>query len=557
MNAILQQLRNLGPVRLAIIGGVAVVLIGFFIFVMSRLSGPEMAVLYTDLNMQDASKVTQRLDQLNVPYQLRGDGTQILVATDQVSKARLTLAGEGLPNGGSLGYEVFDKSQGLATSSFVQNINQLRAMEGELERTLTGIDGVKTSRVHLVLPQRELFTRERQAPSASVMLRMNGPQRLERPQIKAIQHLIASSVPGLKPDRISIIDERGTLLAAGVGDGQNAEAAMQSAEEMRISYENRVARAVEALLERSLGFGRVRAEAIAEVDYTRTTQNEEIYNPDQQVVRSTQNVNDSSEQNESDGNPSVTIANNLPQGAAQNANGTSSSSKSARTEETINYEISRTVRNQVREPGGVKLQSVAVMLDNKRAIDGSGQPAFEDDGRPKYIALSTQEINDFRSIVMAATKLDGDNVVVKNMPFLNLEDDNQKKRFFNMFERDELVKLAEIIVLGAVGVLVLLLVVRPLLTRLFEAVPQQAATAGAGAALLGPGGIPQLTGPSMGRDLSMAPAVEVADSIEEMIDLNRIEGRVKASSLRKIGEIVEKHPEDVVAIIRNWLYQET
>ena len=317
MNAILQQLRNLGTARLAAVGGGLLLLIGLGIFALSGTGGPEMALLYSDLKAADAAQVTQRLDQTGTKYELRGEGTQIFVPVDQVAKTRITLAGEGLPKGGTVGYEIFDQSQGLATSSFVQNVNQIRALEGELERTLTAIENVKSARVHLVLPQRELFSREKRPPSASVMLRMNGPQRLERPQILAIQHLIASSVPELKPERISIVDEKGTLLARGMAaDGSNGAAMLAAAEEFRIGYERQVSQRIELLLERSLGFGKARAEVSVQIDNDRVVENQEIYNPDQQVIRSNQIVNDTSEQIESDGNPSVTIANNLPQGSA-------------------------------------------------------------------------------------------------------------------------------------------------------------------------------------------------------------------------------------------------
>ncbi len=545
MNAYIQQIRNLGPTRLAIAGGIGVALIAFLIYMATRMGGPDMALLYSDLNAQDAGKITQRLDQLNVPYQLRGDGTTVLVPVDQVARTRITLASEGIPSGGSIGYEIFDKSQGMTSSSFVQNINQLRAVEGELSRTIAGIEGVRQARVHLVLPQRELFSRERQEPSASVVVHMRGPQRLEKPQVVAIQNIVAASVPGLKAERIAIMDERGTLLARSITDGQSSIVALQTAEELRVGYETRLARAVESMLERSLGFGKVRAEVNAQIDYARTNQNEEIFNPDQQVLRSSQTVNDSSEQNETDGNPSVTIANNLPQGQGNQAGMASSNSRTARTEETLNYEISRVVRNSVIEPGGIKRVSVAVMVDNITSFDENGNRVSR--------ARTQQELDKLSDLVKSAVGFDagrGDSVEVVNLPFASLDDDKPPApKLFGM-DRDELVKLAEIFVLG----LVVLLVVRPLLARLFEAVPA-AASAGAGAALLGGGAVAgQLTGPG---GSGMLPAIEVGDSIEEMIDLSRIEGRVKASSLRKIGEIIEKHPEDVVAILRNWLYQES
>lgn len=549
MNAFIDTMRNLGPVRLAVIGGVAVALIAFVIYLAFRLGGPDFGLLYADLPSTEVNKITQRLDAMSVPYRLKGD--QIMVPNAEVPRVRVALAGEGLPSGGSIGYEIFDKSQGLATSSFVQNVNQLRALEGELSRTITGIDNVKSARVHLVLPQRELFTRDRQDPSASIMLKMGSGKRLDRQQVVAVQHIVAAAVPGLKPERISIVDERGTLLARGA-DTNGGAFAVANAEEMRIAYENRVARAVEQLLERSLGFNKVRAEVAAQIDYNRITENQEIFNPDQQVIRSTQTVNETAEQSESDANPSVTVANNLPPGQTQAGGGSTNTSRNNRSEETVNYEISRVVRNQVREPGGVRRLTVAVMVDGTYANDANGNRVYRD--RPKA------ELDKLQTLVEYAVGIDrqrGDDVRVESLQFMAEDDDSRAgSRLFGL-DRAELLKLAEILVLGTVGALVLLLVVRPLIARLFEAAPSAAPAGLGGAAMLGgPGMAPQLAGPG-GSGLDMSSGMDLGEDLEEMIDLNRIEGRVKASSLRKIGEIVEKHPEDVVAILRNWLYQET
>jgi flagellar M-ring protein FliF len=533
---------------LAVIGGVGVAVLAFVVYLLLRLGGPEMALLYADLQPGDASKITARLDQLGVPYKLRGDGTEILVPVDAVPKTRITLAGEGLPAGGSLGYEIFDKSQGLATSSFVQNINQVRALEGELARTLTGIDNVRGARVHLVLPQRELFSRDRQAPSASIMLRMTGSKRLEKPQVVAVQHIVAAAVPGLKPERISIVDEHGTLLAKG-SDSNSPGTMLQTAEEMRVAYENRVARSVEQLLERSLGFGKVRAEVNADIDYSRTTENQEIFDPNDKggILRSTQTVNENAEQSESDSNPSVTVANNLPAGQAQQVSPLVNTSKSSRTEETNNYEVTRIVKNLTREPGSIRRLSVAVLVDGSYSVNSDGQRI--------YAPRAEKELQQLESLVKSAVGWDGqrgDQVDVVNMQFASFEDDAKPPRTFLGLERQELIKIAEILVLGIVGALVLLLVVRPLISRLFEAAPTTAA-AGAAGLLGGPGAVGLLGGPG-GTDLELT---EGDEGLDEMIDLNRIEGRVKASSLRKIGEIVEKHPEDVVNILRTWMYQES
>ncbi len=546
MNALLQTLRNLGPVRLAVLGGVAVALIAFFIYLMTRMGGQDMGLLYGNLEQQDAAHITQRLQALNISYKVSTDGSQVFVPTEQVPQVRLTLAADGLPSGGSVGYEIFDRSQGLAASSFVQNINQLRALEGELARTIGVIDSVQSARVHLVLPQRELFSRDRQEPTAAIMLKMTGLKRLDNSQVQAIQNLVAAAVPGLKPDKVSIVDERGRLYSRSLNGGTDG-AALATAEEKRITYENKLRDSVQTLLEQTLGQGKVRAEVAVEMDYSRTQVSQETYDPDQQVVRSTQSVNDSSENREGD-QPSVTIANNLPPGAAQQSNGSPNVSRTSHSEETVNNEISRTVKNSTFEPGGIKRLSVAVLVDG-RVTNGTWAP------------LPDAELSDIKRLVSSAVGFDvarHDQIEVVSRQFAALGEEGSTKpiQWFGL-DKQELIKLAEILVLGAVGALVLLLVVRPLIGRVFETMPQ-AATAGGPAGLLGyAGGPAALPGPEGMGLMEQASAVEIADPIEEMIDLNRIEGRVKASSLRRIGDIVEKHPEEVVAILRNWLYQES
>jgi flagellar M-ring protein FliF len=374
--------------------------------------------------------------------------------------------------------------------------------------------------------------------------------RSRRRQVNAIQNIIAASVPSLKPERIAIADERGQLLSQTALTAGNTQANMQMAEEMRISYEDRTARAVENLLERSLGYGKVRAQVSATIDMARTNQEERIFGTDP-VVRSTQSVTDTSEQSESDGNPSVTIANNLPAGNASSGGGITNTSRSSRTEETVNNEISSTIRNSVIEPGRISRISVAVMVDNAQVSDGNG--GFTSQARTQ------QELEKLADLVRSAIGFDGqrgDQVEVVNLQFAGEDDFGRPLTIFGM-QKEDLMKLAEIAVLGIVGVLVVLLVVRPLLTRLFEASPT-AASASAGAALLAGEGdglmMGKLTGP--GGGLAALPPGEGGSEVDDMIDLNRIEGRVKASTLRKIGELIDRNPEEVVSVIRNWLYQE-
>src|ERR1700753_1322433 len=200
---------------------VTAALIGFFAFVIMRVTTPQMTTLFTDLSMEDSSGIIKDLERQGIPYEIRYEGGVIMVHKDKVTRLRMKVAEVGLPKGGGVGYEIFDKSDALGTTSFVQNINHLRALEGELARTLKAIDRIPAAGVHLVLPERPLFSRETPEPSASIVLRVRGT--LEAQQVRAIRHIVASAVSGLKPQRVSIVDEAGQLLADGAaGDTDSA-----------------------------------------------------------------------------------------------------------------------------------------------------------------------------------------------------------------------------------------------------------------------------------------------------------------------------------------------
>ena len=213
MQAFAAFLKTLGAARIVAMGAVTVALIGFFAFLILRVTAPQMTPLFTDLTFEDSSAIIKDLERQGIPYELKNDGAIVLVPKDQVTRLRMKLAEGGLPKGGGVGYEIFDKSDALGATSFVQNINHLRALEGELARTIRALDRVQAARVHLVLPERPLFSRDKAEPSASIVLKVRGT--LEPQQVRAIRHLVASAVNGLKPERVSIVDEAGRLLADG------------------------------------------------------------------------------------------------------------------------------------------------------------------------------------------------------------------------------------------------------------------------------------------------------------------------------------------------------
>lgn len=557
MNPIAELIRQLGPVRLAALAATGIAVLGFFIFLSSRLSTGGMALLYGDLDPQDSGQIIQTLQSKNIPYDIKAGGKQIFVPGDQVLQLRVSLAESGLPGGGSVGYEIFDNNQGIGTTNFVQNINLVRALEGELARTIGAMRNVRGARVHLVMPRRELFSREKQEASASVVLQVQSSSRLNNEQVQAIQHLIAAAVPSMDPQKISVLDDRGQLLARGNGDSTSAAAG--TADEMRVGFENRMRQAIIELLERTVGLNRVRAEINAEIDYDRVVENAEIFDPDSQVARSTQTVQENENSSENDDQDTVTVQNNLPETEATAAGtGTSAASQVSRTEETVNFEITKTIRNRVKETGQIKRLSVAVLVDGKYIENEDGDKVWQ----PR----AADELAQLETLVKSAVGFNeqrGDSVEIVNMQFVKLEplefDDGS---LFLGISKEEFMQLAEILVLAVVGLLVILLVVRPVLTRLFESMP--AALAGGQAGALGDQegvALAQLTGPEATADMAELleedeEEVEDESLLDQMIDINQVEGRVRASSLKQIGEIVDKHPEEAIAIVRNWMYQE-
>ena len=541
------MMRNLGPTRLAVMGAMLFGLIGFFIFITARLSAPSLELLYRELDAADASRIVQQLETANIPFEIKQNGSAIHVPSDQVARLRLKMANQGLPTGGSVGYEIFDNAESLGTTNFVQNVNLVRALEGELARTIRSLANVKTARVHLVLPKRELFSREKPQPSTSITLKMAGAQRLDKEQISAIQHLVAAAVPGLNPRRISIIDNRGSLLAAGFEDSDNDQVQARKGDDRRRQFEAKMGLMLENLLTKNVGMGKVRAEVSAEMDFDRITTNEELFDPDGQVVRSTHSVEEGTTSSEAGPEP-VSVGQNLPDPNATTAQGPSASNSQSRTDETVNYEITKKIVSHVRDIGVVRRLSVAVLVDGIRTLNA-------DTGNLDYTKRSEGDMKLLTQLVHTAIGYDpnrGDTVDVINLEFVDQDPEAEPKLelFFGM-DKNDMLRLAEILVLSIVAILVILLVVRPVITRAFESLPQAADALSHAAMLSGESGAPALTGPG-----GVPVPTEDDDEFEELIDIDRVEGRVKASAVKKIEEIVDKHPAEALSIVRSWIYQE-
>lgn len=553
MNAFLQMLRGLGPMRLAAIAGVGVSILGFFIYLMSRVAAPQMELLYGDLDLGDSKQIIEKLTADKIPYELRKDGTEVWVPKDRKLDLRVRMAEQALPHGGRMaGYELFDKQDALGSTSFQQNVTMVRALEGELSKTIRSIDKVKAARVHLVLPKREAFSRDTQEPSASVIIKMQGAGRLDKGQVAAIQHLIAAAVPKMKPSRISIVDDKGTLLAKGFENSKEFQA--QAAEDMKVKTEAKLVKTIEDLLERSLGPGRVRAEVTVDMDLSQATTTEETFDPETKVVRSQVTINEGEQSQDAEPTP-VTVQQNLPDPNATASGNIRTSTKSSKNQETVNYEISRKTKSTVREMGEIRKVSAAVIVDGVREKSADGK-------QTTYRERTPEELSQIEALVKSAigfTKDRDDQVKVASMPFYKGEELDQAEEpgeyIFGM-RRDFVEKLASNLGLSVVAILFLLLVLRPLISRAIESMQGQIGPDGRRLLTAEGGGMPQLTGPGAAA-MPAALGGEEEVIADELIDIDKVEGRVKASSIRKIGEIVEKHPEEALSIIRNWLYQES
>ena len=507
-------------------------------------------------------------------YSLKNDGSTILVARDKVARLRMKLAEGGMPKGGGVGYEIFDKSEALGATTFIQNINHLRALEGELARTIASLDRVQAARVHLVLPDRPLFSRDKIDPSASIVLRVRGA--LEPQQVRAIRHLVATAVNGLKPERISVVDESGKLLADGA-EPNGLEGA--GADDRKAAFEKRMRSQVETIVSSVVGPGHARVEISADFDMNRVTETSDKYDPEGRVVRSSQTREEQSASGGGAGG-AVSVGNELPGSGKQDGG---SSDQNHKTEEIVNYEISRTTKTEVIEAGRVNRISAAVLVDGIYDKNDKGEIIYKP--RPK------EEIDRIAALVRTAIGFNakrGDQVEVVNLRFADTTPvpigGPTGWMSYLQFSRDDIMRYAEMGVMSLLGLIVLFTVVRPLVRRIVTpegaqmmsaALAGAAGTAGvAGAIGVAAPGNPTVNGPggmtithggngsittSGGANISIGggdEAVTISNRTSAMIDVAKVQGQVHAQSVQKVGELAEKNPHEAVSIIRSWLHEE-
>jgi len=558
VNGFFSTLQKISAGRLLVLGIIGLTLIGFFFFLTSRLTAPNMALLYGNLSLEDSSQIVSKIEGMGVPYELTGNGTQVMVPSDKVLRLRLGLAEEGLPQGGSIGYEIFDNTESFGITNFAQNINLLRALEGELSRTIRSIASIQSARVHLVMPKREVFNREKAEPRASIVLKIQGGRRLSQEQVFAIQQLVAAAVPGLQPTNISIVDARGTLLARGVADGENATGfAASHITEAEQGYENRLASSLIKLLERSVGVGKVQIEVSVDMDFDRIITNSENYDPDGQVIRSTQTVEETASNLENNAETAVSVSSNLPDlESIGTENKPTNASNSSRIEETVNYEITKTIQTHTQESGSIQRINAAVLVDGTYKKNEANESIYQPRGQ--------EELKKISILVKTAIGYDesrGDQVEIINMQFTQSEalpEEPPTLEFLGLTKSDYF-RMAEIMVLTVVAILVLLLVVRPLISHVVRVIPEAMAEGQKLLADQRASETPALASPTaqLGAEASgIGMEASTQEAPESMIDMAKVEGQVRASTVKQIGELVEKHPEEAVGVVRSWMAPE-
>ncbi len=562
MKTVLENLRGLGTRRLILLGGIGAAVVAAIVAMSIMMSQAKMTVLYSELSNAEVTRMGRAIQEMGIAFDVQQDGTAILVAPEDAPRARMALAERGLPSNGKSGYELFDEQGALGLTSFMQRVTKTRALEGELARTIQTMDSVRAARVHIVMPDREAFSRTAPTPTASVIIRTADHQQLPQEKATAVQRLVAASVPNLEPSNVTVLDTAGNILAA---EADGSSPLLSRVSDIKAQTETRMIGAVEELLTPYLGLGNFRVMATADIDRDREVVAEEIFDPDSQIERSRRNMSETDSSTDRSFEPPVTVEQNLPAEEVDNGPESQSSTQSTRTEETINYELSTIRRERISEGGDIERLSVAVLVNGVATTNEAGEAVY----RPR----TEEELAVIANVVRTAVGFDedrGDVVTVENVEFLNVGKDIEAVGPPGVSEvvlRNLGTIIQSAVLLIVVGLLVLF-GLRPLLSRLLASAKDKA-QAGPPALADQSGGDPTMAGlPGEGLgdgDLletgmdgtpRLGKRSDMDQFVDNMIELRAVEGKVRESSVAKLGEIVEEYPDEAVSILRAWIYEE-
>lgn len=581
MDGLLRFVKAMGATRLIMMGGVIAGLIAFFWVILNQASQDDMQMLYTELDPAEASEISQQLSAQGVPFKLENGGRSILVPSDRVNQLRVSLAGSGM-GGHVVGWEIFDQETGLGSTNSEFLMKKLRATQGELQRAIEEIAGISGARVLIVMPERAPLARQRQEPSASITI---SGRSVGSSVATSIQRLVANAVPGLSTDRVAVINSAtGQVLASGDG-GKGGS--LSNLDEKRSAMENDLKNRIESLIGSSVGSDNVHATVNVELTRDQKTITSNTIDPDSGVEISRESNEKTSDESAQEGG-AVSVGENIPDGAQ--AAGSPAMNSTSSTDEIVNTEYSRSTTQEIIMPGTIMRITAAVMIN-------SAQETQEDedaDGNPAtiitYTPPSAADLQNFENLVKQTigykpewesidpnTDLPANNLVVitpirfsKPAP---IELADSPVEIFPGVKGEDLKGLLKTGFMGLITVMVILLIVRPLVKRLIDAIPDalpsgQIAEGQQYEQLpLGPGSgelSSDVLAAAAGGDAEATQALRVAQAsgiampqnIEAQIDVAQVEGRIQDSTLKKVGEIIQKSPEESVAIVRSWLYSD-
>ncbi|VTQ52863.1 flagellar MS-ring protein [Campylobacter jejuni] len=551
--ALLNRLRANPKIPIAIAAAAAVAIV---VVMMLWAKQPTYKVLFSNLGDQDGGAIVTQLTQMNIPYQFSDNGGALLIPADKVYETRLKLAAAGLPKGGAVGFELMDQEK-FGISQFSEQINYQRALEGELSRTIETLGPVSSARVHLAIPKPSLFVREQKNPSASVTLNLQPGRALDDGQINAIVYMVSSSVSGLPPANVTVVDQSGHLLTQSDNNGRDLNASqLKYANEV----EGRLQRRIESILQPVVGNGNVHAQITAQIDYASREQTDENYqpngSPDKAAVRSRQlSTSDQIGGSAVGGVPGALSNQPAPAAtapvtnppAANNANGaqnqagntaqnsaTSANSNvpsNRRRDETTNYEVDRTITHTQHSAGAVQRLSAAVVVNYQVGTDGKAKPLTDE---------QLKKIDDLVREAMGFSQERGDTLNVVNTPFNDAAEDSGELPFWKQQAFfDQLLNAGRWLLVLIVAWLLWRKMVRPMLRK------QQAEKDAAAAAALA-ASMPQPEG-----------SKPVKLSNDELEKRKRSQQRVSVEvQTQRVQELADKDPRIVALVIRQWMSNE-
>ncbi|GFO67313.1 flagellar M-ring protein [Geomonas limicola] len=515
LKKLLEPVLALSTGKRLVVGAVALVSLLAFAALITVANKTDYRPLFANLTSEDAGEIVKKLKEQKVPYQITDDGKAVLVPSDKVHELRLSLASEGLPQGGGVGFEIFDRKN-FGMTEFVQKLNYQRALQGELSRTISQIAGVESARVHLALPEKTLFKDSEKPATASVVLKMRSNRTLREGEVNGVVHLVASSIEGMDPEHVTVMDSRGKVLSKN-STGDATSKLSGARQETQLAFERTEEEKLQSLLDKVVGSGKSVARVSAAFDFKQVEKYEERYDPESAAVRS--------EQRSEEKGSTTTTASGVP-GVQSNLNrqnapgNTSTQGGGSKSDETLNYEVSRSTARIIEPVGSLSKVSVAILVDGKYELAPGAKP----DAKPKYQPRSPEELQKIEALVKSAVGFNaerGDQVTVANIPFQETGDGPAEgPKWWDAPILQALLKNGLI----AAGFLALLMfVIRPLLKILKAEV----------------------------RPTSLTPVPD-AEAVRMIEEAKREQEAMRVTQLELVDK-VKQDPYQAAQILQNWL----